>query len=79
MLLFSGCILLFGIVLEILYGMMIVIVEFDGGVVMGGDWRVMMGSMIVNCEIEKVFGIDEYSCVGIVGSVGLVIELVKFF
>jgi proteasome beta subunit len=38
-----------------------------------------MGSMIANREIEKVFGTDEYSCVGIAGAAGLAVELVKLF
>jgi proteasome beta subunit len=61
------------------HGTTIVAIEFDGGVVMGGDRRATMGSMIANREIEKVFGADEYSCVGIAGSAGLAIELVKLF
>ena len=46
---------------------------------MGGDRRATMGSMIANREIEKVFGADEYSCVGIAGTAGLAIEMVKLF
>ncbi|GAB3590952.1 proteasome subunit beta [Angustibacter peucedani] len=61
------------------HGTTIVTVEFEGGVVMGGDRRATMGSMIANREIEKVFAADEYSCVGIAGSAGLAIELVKLF
>jgi len=61
------------------HGTTIVAVEFDGGVVMGGDRRATMGSMIANREIEKVFGADEYSCVGIAGSAGIAIELVRLF
>jgi proteasome beta subunit len=57
----------------------IVTVEFDGGVVMGGDRRATMGSLIANREIEKVFGTDEFSCVGIAGTAGLAIELVRLF
>ena len=68
-----------GTVPEAPHGTTIVTVEFDGGVVMGGDRRATMGSMIANREIEKVFGADEYSCVGIAGSAGLAIELVKLF
>ncbi len=68
-----------GTVPEAPHGTTIVTVEFDGGVVMGGDRRATMGSMIANREIEKVFGTDEYSCVGIAGSAGLAIELVKLF
>ncbi|WP_426560299.1 proteasome subunit beta [Angustibacter sp. McL0619] len=68
-----------GTIPDVPHGTTIVAVEFDGGVVMGGDRRATMGSMIANREIEKVFGADEYSCVGIAGSAGLAIELVKLF
>jgi proteasome beta subunit len=68
-----------GTVPEVPHGTTIVAVEFAGGVVMGGDRRATMGSMIANREIEKVFGTDEYSCVGIAGAAGLAIELVKLF
>jgi proteasome beta subunit len=68
-----------GTVPETPHGTTIVTVEFEGGVVMGGDRRATMGSMIANREIEKVFGTDDYSCVGIAGSAGLAIELVKLF
>jgi proteasome beta subunit len=68
-----------GSVPEIPHGTTIVAVEFAGGVVMGGDRRATMGSMIANREIEKVFGTDEYSCVGIAGAAGLAVELVKLF
>jgi proteasome beta subunit len=61
------------------HGTTIVTAEFEGGVVMGGDRRATMGSMIANREIEKVFGADEYSCVGIAGTAGLAIELVRLF
>jgi proteasome beta subunit len=68
-----------GTVPEAPHGTTIVAAEFAGGVVMGGDRRATMGSMIANREIEKVFGADEYSCVGIAGSAGLAIELVRLF
>ena len=68
-----------GAVPETPHGTTIVAVEFDGGVVMAGDRRATMGSMIANREIEKVFGADEYSCVGIAGTAGLAIEMVKLF
>ena len=68
-----------GTVPETPHGTTIVAVEFAGGVVMGGDRRATMGSMIANREIEKVFGTDEYSCVGIAGAAGLAVELVKLF
>ncbi len=75
----SGRALPVGTVPEAPHGTTIVAVEFDGGVVMAGDRRATMGSMIANREIEKVFGADDYSCVGIAGTAGLAIELVKLF
>jgi len=50
-----------------------------GGVVMAGDRRATMGSMIANREIEKVFPADEYSAVGIAGTAGIAVELVRLF
>ncbi|MFH6687973.1 proteasome subunit beta [Cellulosimicrobium funkei] len=49
------------------------------GVVMAGDRRATMGSMIANREIEKVFPADEYSAVGIAGTAGIAVELVRLF
>ncbi len=50
-----------------------------GGVVMAGDRRATMGSMIANREIEKVFPADEFSAVGIAGTAGIAVELVRLF
>ncbi len=75
----SGRVLPPGTVPEAPHGTTIAAVAFAGGVVMAGDRRATMGSMIANREIEKVFGADEYSCVGIAGTAGLAIELVKLF
>jgi len=49
------------------------------GVVMAGDRRATMGNMIASREIEKVFPADEYSAVGIAGSAGIAVELVRLF
>lgn len=57
----------------------IVAVTFPGGVVMAGDRRATMGNVIAQRDIEKVFPADEYSAVGIAGSAGLAIELVRLF
>ena len=57
----------------------IVAVAFDGGVVMAGDRRATMGNLIAHREIEKVFPADDYSCVGIAGTAGLAVELVRLF
>jgi proteasome beta subunit len=57
----------------------IVALTFDGGVVMAGDRRATMGNLIAHREIEKVFPADDYSCVGIAGTAGLAVELVRLF
>ena len=61
------------------HGTTIVTVTFDGGVVMAGDRRATMGNIIANRDMEKVFATDEYSLVGIAGTAGLAIELVRLF
>ena len=57
----------------------IVAATYAGGVVMAGDRRATMGNIIAQRDIEKVFPTDEYSCVGIAGTAGLAVELVRLF
>jgi proteasome beta subunit len=57
----------------------IVALSFAGGVVMAGDRRATMGSQIASRDIEKVFPADEYSAIGIAGTAGLAVELVRLF
>ena len=64
---------------EVPHGTTIVAVTFTGGVVMAGDRRATMGNIIAQRDIEKVFQADEHSCVGIAGTAGLAIELVRLF
>lgn len=61
------------------HGTTIVAATCAGGVVMAGDRRATMGHVIAQRTIEKVFPADEHSCVGIAGSAGLAIELVRLF
>jgi proteasome beta subunit len=61
------------------HGTTIVAVTHAAGVVMGGDRRATMGNIIAQRDIEKVFPADEYSCVGIAGTAGMAIELVRLF
>nr|WP_222437176.1 proteasome subunit beta [Quadrisphaera sp. RL12-1S] len=61
------------------HGTTIVSLTFPGGVVMAGDRRATAGSMIASRDIEKVFPADAWSCVGIAGSAGLAVELVRLF
>jgi proteasome beta subunit len=57
----------------------IVAATYGGGVVMAGDRRATMGNVIAQRDIEKVFPTDEYSCVGIAGTAGLAVEMVRLF
>ena len=57
----------------------IVAATFDGGVLMAGDRRATMGNLIAQRDIEKVFAADDYSLVGIAGTAGIAIELVRLF
>ncbi|CAL8979348.1 Proteasome subunit beta [Cellulomonas sp. T2.31MG-18] len=66
-------------VLNAPHGTTIVALVFDGGVVLAGDRRATMGSMIASRHIEKVFPADDYSAVGIAGTAGLAVELVRLF
>jgi proteasome beta subunit len=61
------------------HGTTIVAATYDGGVVMAGDRRATMGNVIAQRDIEKVFPADEYSAVGIAGTAGLAVELVRLF
>ncbi|GAA4926642.1 proteasome subunit beta [Streptomyces coeruleoprunus] len=66
-------------VIEAPHGTTIVAASFPGGVVLAGDRRATMGNMIAQRDIEKVFPSDEYSAVGIAGTAGLAVEMVKLF
>ncbi len=68
-----------GATLEAPHGTTIVAVTSADGVVMAGDRRATMGNIIANREMDKVFTADEYSTVGIAGTAGLAIELVRLF
>jgi proteasome beta subunit len=61
------------------HGTTIVATTFDDGVVMAGDRRATMGNVIAQRDIEKVFPADEFSSVGIAGSAGLAVEMVRLF
>jgi proteasome beta subunit len=61
------------------HGTTIVAATFPGGVVMAGDRRATMGNIIAQRDIQRVFPADEYSCVGIAGSAGLAVEMVRLF
>jgi proteasome beta subunit len=64
---------------EAVHGTTIVAATFPGGVVIAGDRRATMGNMIAQRDVEKVFPADDYSAVGIAGTAGIAVELVKLF
>jgi proteasome beta subunit len=68
-----------GASVEAPHGTTIVALLFDGGVVMAGDRRATMGNVIANRDMEKVFAADGYSVVGIAGTAGIAIELVRLY
>ena len=68
-----------GVLPEVPHGTTIVALSFKGGVVMAGDRRATMGNLIAHREIEKVYPADEYSCIGIAGTAGIAVELVRVF
>src|SRR4051794_2228742 len=61
------------------HGTTIVAVVHTQGVVIAGDRRATMGNVIAQRDIEKVFQADEFSGVGIAGTAGIAVELVRLF
>ena len=57
----------------------IVALAYADGVVMAGDRRATMGNLIASRDIEKVYPADAYSLVGIAGTAGVGIELIRLF
>ncbi len=57
----------------------IVAVTCADGVVMAGDRRATMGNIIAQRDIEKVFIADSHSAIGIAGTAGLAVEMVRLF
>ncbi|HEY7224105.1 MAG TPA: proteasome subunit beta [Micromonosporaceae bacterium] len=57
----------------------IVALSFADGVVMAGDRRATMGNLIASRDIEKVHAADQYSLVGIAGTAGVGMELIRLF
>jgi proteasome beta subunit len=64
---------------ELTHATTIVAATYDGGVVMAGDRRATMGNLIAQRDIEKVFPADDFSLVGIAGTAGIAVELVRLF
>jgi proteasome beta subunit len=61
------------------HGTTIVAIATAEGVVMAGDRRATMGNLIASRDIEKVHSADSYSLIGIAGTAGIGIELMRLF
>jgi proteasome beta subunit len=64
---------------ETVHGTTIVALRCNHGVIMAGDRRATMGNIIAQKDIEKVFPADQFSVVGIAGTAGIGVELVRLF
>jgi proteasome beta subunit len=61
------------------HGTTIVAATFPGGVLIAGDRRATMGNVIAQRDIQKVFPADEFSAIGIAGTAGIAVEMVRLF
>ena len=61
------------------HGTTIVALRGDFGAVMAGDRRATMGNFIAQRDIEKVFPADDHSVIGIAGTAGIAVEIVRLF
>lgn len=61
------------------HGTTIVAIATTEGVVMAGDRRATMGNLIASRDIRKVHPADAYSLIGIAGTAGIGIELIRLF
>ena len=68
-----------GMTIDAPHGTTIVATTHEQGVLVAGDRRATMGNIIAQRDMEKVFQADEFSAVGIAGSAGMAIELVRLF
>ena len=65
--------------LAVPHGTTIVALRGDFGAVMAGDRRATMGNVIAQRDIEKVFAADDHTMVGIAGTAGIAVELVRLY
>jgi proteasome beta subunit len=61
------------------HGTTIVAVSFAGGVLIAGDRRATSGNLISQRDMEKVFVTDDYTAVGIAGTAGIALDLVRLY
>jgi proteasome beta subunit len=65
--------------LELEHGTTIVAVAYAEGVVLAGDRRVTMASMISKRDARKVFRTDDYSAAGVAGAWSIAVDMMRLF
>jgi proteasome beta subunit len=65
--------------LELEHGTTIVAATFAEGVVLAGDRRATMDTMISKRDVRKVFRADEYSAAGVAGAWSIAVEMMRLF
>jgi proteasome beta subunit len=65
--------------LQVPHGTTIVALTFADGVIIAGDRRATAGNVIAQRDIEKVFITDSHSSIGIAGSAGIALQMVRLF
>jgi proteasome beta subunit len=61
------------------HGTTIVAATFRGGVLIAGDRRATAGNLIAQRDMDKVFVVDDYSAIGVAGTAGIAVEMVRLF
>jgi proteasome beta subunit len=65
--------------LDLAHATTIVALVFNGGVLIAGDRRATSGNLIAYRDMDKVYPTDEYSAVGVAGTAGIGVELVRLY
>jgi len=61
------------------HGTTILALRYSDGILMAGDRRATAGNVIASSYMRKVFEADSLSAIGIAGTAGLALELVRLF
>ncbi|SDK19036.1 proteasome beta subunit [Actinopolyspora mzabensis] len=64
---------------DVPHGTTIVALTFRGGVLLAGDRRSTMGNIIAQRDMDKLYVTDDYSAVGIAGTAGIALEMVRLY
>ncbi|GGC83685.1 proteasome subunit beta [Tersicoccus solisilvae] len=61
------------------HGTTILAMTYGGGVLMAGDRRATMGNLIASRHIEKVYPADSHSVLGVAGTAGIALDVMRLF